>query len=140
MQRAIHACLFYGMFPGFFSADAATNPYWQDAKWYNRDRPLFKEYIPAIRAVAEAGWQPVTLARSDNANVWVERFGKPGGPIYLLRNNSARPRRARIRLEEPLSVVGLSPKNVLSGARLRLINGAIAVPLQPDQTIAIRLR
>ena len=44
------ARLFYGMWPGLFSHNAADNPYWQNPKWYNRDRPLFKKYLPSSNA------------------------------------------------------------------------------------------
>src|ERR1035441_9376653 len=53
-------CLAYGMFPGFFSADASTGHYFSQPALYNRDRALFKQFIPLCRRVAEAGWQPLT--------------------------------------------------------------------------------
>jgi hypothetical protein len=68
-------CLFYGIYPSMFSADADSNPYWQNPQFYNRDRPLFKTYIPLIRTLSQAGWQPVTLAHSSNPNIWIERYG-----------------------------------------------------------------
>jgi hypothetical protein len=75
VERYFQRSLFYGMFPGMFSHNAAENPYWQNPKWYNRDRPLFKKYLPLIKRVAEAGWQPVTCAECDNPRIFVERFG-----------------------------------------------------------------
>ena len=68
-------CLFYGIFPSFYSVNAADKPYWENAKWYERDRDLFKRYIPLIKQVSAAGWEPVTYARSDNPNVYLERYG-----------------------------------------------------------------
>jgi hypothetical protein len=35
---------------------------------------LFKKYIPAVKKLSAAGWEPITLARSDDPAVWVERF------------------------------------------------------------------
>jgi hypothetical protein len=84
VERYFQRSLFYGMFPSMFSHNAADNPYWRNPAWYNRDRPLFKKYIPLIRRVAEAGWQPVTGARSDNPRLWLERFGPDAqGAVYL---------------------------------------------------------
>jgi len=74
-EKFMKRSLAYGMFPGFFSADASTGHYFSQPALYNRDRPLFKKYIPLCKRVAEAGWQPVTKARSDNPRVHVERFG-----------------------------------------------------------------
>jgi hypothetical protein len=76
-------CLAYAVFPGFFSHNAADNPYWGRPDLYNRDRPLFRRYLPAIQALSAAGWEPITYARSSTPSVYVERFGRPGGALYL---------------------------------------------------------
>ena len=68
--------LAYGMYPGFFSADAASKHYFSRPELYNRDRPLFKKYIPLCKMVGEAGWIPVTRATSSDPLVYVERFDK----------------------------------------------------------------
>ncbi len=68
-------CMFYGVFPSMFSADASTNPYWANPTLYNRDRPLWKANIPVIQTLSRAGWEPITLGWSNSANVWIERFG-----------------------------------------------------------------
>lgn len=81
--------LFYGFHPSFFSENASDDPYWRSPYHYNIGRPFFKKYIPVIREVASAGWQPVTLARVRPANLGLERFGTGDGPVYLtLRNFS----------------------------------------------------
>lgn len=90
VERYFARSLFYGFFPGFFSHNAADNPYWQNPAWYNRDRPLFKQYLPLIKRVAEAGWRPWTTARSHNDQVWLERFGpSAAGEIFLTAYNDS---------------------------------------------------
>ena len=54
VEKFMKRSLAYGMFPGFFSADASTKTYFSQPALYNRDRPLFKKYIPLCRKVAEA--------------------------------------------------------------------------------------
>ncbi len=76
VEKYMKRSLAYGMFPGFFSADASTKQYFVNPALYNRDRPLFKKYVPLCKLVAEAGWQPVTRARSSDPKVYVERFGE----------------------------------------------------------------
>ncbi len=71
MRRAVA----YGMFPGFFSADASTGHYFTRPELYNRDRDLFRRYVPLCKRLAEAGWQPVTRARTAAPDVYLERFG-----------------------------------------------------------------
>ena len=87
----------YGFFPSFFSHNASEDPYWRNPALYNRDRPLFKKYIPIISALSAAGWEPVTYARSSNPQVYVERFGEPGGPLYFtLFSDSEQAQEAKI--------------------------------------------
>ena len=82
-EKFMKRALAYGMFPGYFSADASTGHYFTRPELYNRDRPLFKKYLPLCRKVAEAGWEPLTGAASDNEAVLVERFGSVPGACYL---------------------------------------------------------
>lgn len=75
VEKYMRRCVFYGMYPGFFSADASTKHYFRNPDLYNRDRPLFLKYVPLCQRAGEAGWQPITLARSNNTALWLERFG-----------------------------------------------------------------
>ncbi|MDZ7618048.1 MAG: hypothetical protein U1E05_13670, partial [Patescibacteria group bacterium] len=75
VERYMKRSLAYGMFPGFFSHNASEGHFFKRPELYNRYRPLFKRYVPLCRRVAEAGWEPISLAHSDNPQVHVERFG-----------------------------------------------------------------
>lgn len=75
VERYFQRCLFYGMHPSMFSHNAAEDPYWKNPALYNRDRPLFKTYIPLIKQIAEAGWRPVTRIRAGEEALRIERFG-----------------------------------------------------------------
>ena len=75
VEKYMKRSLAYGMFPGFFSHNASSDKYFTHPELYNRDRPLFLKYIPLCKLVAEAGWEPVTLAGSSDESVYVERFG-----------------------------------------------------------------
>src|SRR5258708_30690430 len=123
VERYFQRSLFYGMFPGMFSHNAADNPYWQNPKWYNRDRSLFKKYQPLIKRIAEAGWQPVTYARCENSQVWVERFGPDArGAIYFtLLNDSSTVQKGFLRAEDkPLHLApSAQATELISGRTLR---------------------
>ena len=82
--------LFYGFYPSMFENHYKKNGKWVADKYfempelYERDRPLFKKYIPLIKQISMAGWQPLTGASSADPAVWVERFGEAGGKgLYL---------------------------------------------------------
>jgi hypothetical protein len=103
LERYFQRCLFYGMFPSLFSHDAQNDSYWADAERIERDRPLFKKYLPLIRRTAVAGWQPLTGACGDTPGILLERFGPDArGVIYLtLLNERPTEQEAGIRLELP---------------------------------------
>lgn len=76
VEKYMKRCLAYGMFPGFFSHNASEGHYFTRPELYERDRDLFRKYLPLCKAVAEAGWEPTTRARSNRQTVHVERFGR----------------------------------------------------------------
>jgi hypothetical protein len=139
VRRYMERSLFYGIFPSFFSHNASEDIYWANPKLYNRDRDLFLKYIPIVKQVAEARWQPLTKAGSDNANVWLERFGDEKEIYLTLRNDAATAQTARIKLDSELKA-GARVTGVLPASTLPVQNGAFEIALQPDQTAVVRVR
>ncbi|MBO3803035.1 MAG: hypothetical protein JTT11_04050 [Candidatus Brockarchaeota archaeon] len=80
-------CAHYAVFPSMFSADASTHPYWENSALYERDRPLFRKYIPIIKALSKAGWEPVTHARVEPSDLGLERYGPSDGTTYFSVHN-----------------------------------------------------
>ena len=57
---------------------------------YERDRALFKQYMPLIKKVVAAGWKPVPYATPSDAAIYVERFDdQVGNTFYLTAQNSS---------------------------------------------------
>ena len=137
VEKYFQRALFYGMWPGFFSRNAADNPYWKNPKWYERDRPLFQKYIPLIRKVAEAGWRPVTGASCEKETLFLERFGPDSqGNTYLtLFNNSAAPQTGTVTLDASVHrqgtllkpLFGAPPERVGENWRVSLGGEEVAV-------------
>lgn len=113
VEKYFARALAYGMYPSMFSHNASQDHYFRNPAWYNRDRALFKQYIPRIRQVAEAGWQPVTAARCDNPAIHLERFGPGREKVsYLTVHNPTADRQSgRVTFEtgEPAREVTLAP-------------------------------
>jgi hypothetical protein len=148
VEKYFQRSLFYGIFPGFFSADASTHPYWENPAWYNRDRSLFKKYIPLIQNLSAAGWQPVTWARSDNSQIRLERFGSVPGDKYVQENathlyltamnTSDELQHTIIKIEDAINL----QKNItelINGKVLLPKNNALGVTLQPGQVMLLQL-
>eukprot|EP01043_Picozoa_sp_COSAG02_P021887 COSAG02_NODE_1123_length_14441_cov_28.984521_6_plen_208_part_00 len=78
-NQYLQICLAYGHWPGFFSSDAASATYFDNASLYNRDRPLFQQFVPPLQQINAAGWRPLTYARvssaSNGSQFQLERWG-----------------------------------------------------------------
>ena len=134
VEKYMKRCLAYGMFPGFFSHDASNAAYFTRPQLYNRDRPLFKKYVPLCRQVAEAGWEPVTRARSSDSHVYVERFGEN----YLtLFNDSPQRRPVTITFEGPQPQ---STRELLSSRPVEWRDGKTTLTLDPEDVAVFALR
>ena len=134
VEKYMQRSLAYGMFPGFFSADASTGHYFTRADLYNRDRPLFKKYVPLCKLVAEAGWQPVTNAKSSDPKVYVERFGDKYLTVF---NDSPEPRTVTITLSEPGPK---ESKELVSGNAVPWQDGKATVKLAGEEVAVLELQ
>ena len=126
MQRA----LAYGMYPSFFSHNASSDHYFDSPKYYNRDRNLFRKYMPLCIRVGEAGWRPVNrLLASDNPEVVTEQFGDRYATVYNLSTNSVR--------ASLTSLSGAaSAEELVGGGAWRFENGRRAVDI-PGETVLV---
>jgi len=133
VEKYMQRSLAYGMFPGFFSANASSGHYFSRRDLYDRDRPLFKKYVPLCRRVAEAGWQPITLARSNDLRVRVERFG---GKLLTVFNDSNEERTAVITWE------GATPgasRELVSGTSVKWTDRHATLNLKPESVAVIEI-
>ena len=138
VERYFNRSLFYGMFPSMFSADAYSNNYWDNPTLYNRDRPLFKSYIPVIKRVAEAGWQPVTYARATNANI--ERWGpgNDGASFFTVGNFGGGGVTSQVTLLAGAPAAS-SLRDIRTGETFAISNGVANVYIGADSTRALQL-
>ena len=128
-ERFMKRCLAYGMFPGFFSADASTRTYFSQPDLYNRDRPLFIKYIPLVRLIAEAGWQPITLATSSEPLVYIERFGtEPGRTYFTVFNDSQEEKTTTLRFERAYTAFN----DLVSGNTVTVTDGVLRLTLAAE--------
>lgn len=136
VEKYFQRCLFWGIFPGFFSANAATNCYFDNPALYDRDRDLFKKYLPLIRKIACAGWEPLTMARCSGADI--ERFGpgKDGSLYFTIRGKGSK---AVLTLDpklgKPISAIKLPADQVLE-----IKSSKIEVPLESGEVAVVEVR
>jgi hypothetical protein len=145
VEKYFQRSLFYGCFPSMFSVDASNNPYWETPRWYNRDRALFRKYIPIVKALSAAGWEPIPYARTNHPSVYVERFGRE---FLTVMNDGGKELEATVSVDlesflgrraagRPVRFV-----DAVSGEEVGRATGASALlrlRLRPEQVMAIRL-
>lgn len=102
MEKYFRDCLAQGFLPSFFSHDGANDPYWVDAKLYERDRHLFRQYLPLTIRLSADGWQPVASARASTAEILIEQFGATTNDAFwlTLRNPTDQPLATSLSLKE----------------------------------------
>lgn len=86
----------------FFSVFPAYNYRYQTSdEFYQRDKDIINIYMPVLKQVSRAGWEPLTYARTDVSDVWIERYGDiESGLYFTLLNTSDRPHTVTISLDE----------------------------------------
>ena len=92
-EKFMMKSLAYGMYPGFFSAQASSSShYFGDPTTYNRDRALFKKYMPLCKLVGEAGWRPVNriFPLGPETGVFAEQFGDEYVTLFNPSTNETR--------------------------------------------------
>lgn len=131
VERYFKTSLFYGIYPGPAN-DTFKKQYFDDVMMYEKDRDLFKKYIPLIQALGAAGWQPVTYVKSSNPRIYVERYGPKSSTsnCYItIRNiSSERQTYSLTLMVEPLGLT-----NVLSMDFIDLITGDTVTATKTDE-------
>ncbi len=125
MENFMRHCVAYGLFPGCFSHNASEGHYFTRPEVYNRDRPLFKKYVPLCKMLSEAGWRPVnTLVAFTDSRVFVEQFGAR----YVTVFNSARAT-VKVRLT---AKAGARASEHVAGGEVSFADGVATLELAPD--------
>lgn len=138
MELYFQRCLAFGLFPSPCTSYADDEQYFTSPqRYYERDRDLFQKYLPVLKTVAEAGWEPVTAARADDADVAIERYGKEAGAgiYFTLYNPNDTPREIVVTLERPRlgTSEGCTYRELLSGQAVTLAGGQYRTRLEPGE-------
>lgn len=146
VERYFQCCLFYGLWPGFFDEEAASkDPYWTSPRcYYDRDRSIFRKYIPLLQKLAVAGWQPLTQANSQNPDLLLERFGPDAdGTVYLTVLNDSDELQTGV-VSADMAALGLAPplvaRELISGKESALAGSGWSVTLPPHATALVAIQ
>ena len=69
-------------------------------KFIKRDLDLYETFIPILRQIMRAGWEPVTHARASDADLWLERFGGgKDGLFFTVYNPTSQAKDATVTMD-----------------------------------------
>ncbi|MBI5008539.1 MAG: hypothetical protein HZB98_02580 [Bacteroidia bacterium] len=131
----------YGFFPSFFSVDASNDPYWQDKNKIENGRPFFKKYIPLIKEISAAGWEPVTEAKTKTEDVRIERFGDEKIFYFTMRNNGTADKTCSMAIDlEALKIKGRFTANeIVTGKTTVISSNRVTVDVPAGRTRVIKI-
>ncbi len=129
-------CVAYGMYPGYFSPNAFSDSYFGNPDWYERDRELFKKYVPLCKRVGEACWQPITHAAVDVDKVYVERFGTDTLTVF---NDTGASQQVTVTLTGPLASM-TQATDLVSQSPVAIDNGKLTLTLGVEDVAVIELK
>ena len=138
-EKYFQRSLAYGALPSFFTwhgvSTFASNIYFRRPDCYERDRPLFRKYVPLCRTLSEAGWQPVNgLLASDNPQVITEQFGDIYATVF---NLSDKPQTVRLKVLPP-SVATLD--ELVAESTQTVSAGVLTLTLPPETVRVFRFK
>ncbi len=137
-------CLAYAVFPSpgdnlDGAGDRTASYYWiHPDKVYERDRETFKKYMPTLKTIAEAGWEPVTYATVNNSNIILERYGDNDleGCHFTVYNPTAQAVDVTVNID--LATLDFADTCTLTktftGGTEALQSGAVTLHLEPERT------
>lgn len=132
LERYLQRSMFYAIYPSMFSHNAAEKVYWENPTLYEAGRPLFKKYIPVIQRLSGAGWEPITLAKTSDPKVYVERYG---GRLFTVFNDSGRASEATVAFDASLFSGKLKRATAVSA----ITGKALGTLDQTRRTLTLRL-
>jgi len=84
VEDYLNHALCYGVFAT--NTHGFKERYWNNPEGHGRDKALYEWFLPLVRTLSNAGWQPVTYAKSRTKGVLLERYGKKGRFYFTVFN------------------------------------------------------
>ena len=141
VEEFVNKSLCYGIFASTSTNFFSGVHYEDHPNGYLRDKKLLDWYVPLVRRLSRAGWEPVRYARVDHEDVCCERFGSGNPMYYTLYNDSTA--KAGCTLEIDLKSLGMTAASLDEIARHAPLSrpkpGTATLELAPQRTYVIQV-
>lgn len=100
-----------------------------------------QKYIPIIKQIAGAGWEPVTEAVCNVESVRIERFGEVGELFFTVRNNGSKDVQCIVSLSlEELKIFGkFSAIEMVGTQEIKVKNNKLHLSIPANRTQVIQI-
>ena len=135
-ETVMHRWLAFGEFPAITELTFSWN------SDFERGRPLYRRFMPAMQRVAYAGWEPITHARIEGEGLFVERFGNwsDGDLHFTVHNDGDDPRDGRLIVDRKnLGIEGAAAWVELLSEEILDAVEAVPVALEPHRTLVFHI-
>jgi hypothetical protein len=138
----VNRCLSYGIFASTSTNFFSGVIYELHPNGYLRDKPLLDWYVPLVRTLSKAGWEPVRYAKLEGQSLAAERFGSGSTVYYTLFNDSDKPQVGTLSID--LAALGFDPakasiKEIGRQTKLEPKAGAVTLTLEPKKCYVIQV-
>ena len=135
MEKFISYATAFAIFPSCFSYNGIDDHYFSKSQYFERDRSLFKKYIPICRKLSYAGWEPITRAKVFNAKkINIERFGNS---FYTVLNYSRDDSKMNVSFDDKSLRLAV---DLVSGKKYKIINGKLFLALASEKLAVLQVR
>lgn len=143
VQEFVNKSLCFGIFAStttnFFSGDL----YESHPNGYLRDKPLLDWYVPLVRRLSQAGWEPLRYAKVEEEGIFSERFGRGASTYFTVYNDGTEKKSVKVSFD--LVALGYQPgqvqvKEIGRETPVALAkDGSVTLDVEPKKTYVLEL-
>ena len=147
-QKFFARCCAFGIMPSFGITDGGNSTgmlYFNNPVFFETlnpstipsnmtDRNLFQKYIPIIKKLSEAGWEPLRQATVNDNDVFLERFGSE----YITVFNPTADTKNIVINYLPASI-NMTGKELVTGTDISWLNGKVSLTISPEQVAVLEI-
>jgi hypothetical protein len=142
VETFVNKSLCYGIFAGN-TKSLTGDSYYDNPYGYTRDKRLYDWYLPLVRKLTQAGWEPRRYATVSDHNIKYERFGSGDETYFTLYNDSAKKIECILNFNTELlgfTTNKIKAEEIARNASLKFVkNGSISFTLESQRTYVIKI-
>lgn len=142
VEEFINKSLAFGIFASNTTNFFTGEIYESSLRGYLRDKPLIDWFVPLVRTISRAGWEPVRYAEIAGEGLSGERYGHGNTAYFTVYNDSETKQNATITLD--LKSLGLKSddvkiREIARSTPLEIEGGKVTLPVDSKKTAILEV-